>query len=268
MYFCISLLILIDTSLWLKENMFILPDRSWLSNKWVYFCPDTRWFSWDQEFGELIMFRVLYPIILNHIQLKVYYYLVFSDRRCGCDFSTSQCYISNAWDPINNQQQGNKVPVLPRNNRSLHLNQPNVLQVKTMYSKFKLFLSIIFWSSSQFKSFAYLYNEDQFVFSLAKDVKVVRTLPKYLKGARRKKEIPLFKVPHSASPFYYLHHVLPVLKKHSVVELVVSNGGCLQVRTASFIISITCFDLSFSLPEFKFRGEFVRNFFLFFNGID
>ncbi|KAJ1435396.1 GDP-fucose protein O-fucosyltransferase [Sesbania bispinosa] len=82
--------------------------------------------------------------------------------------------------------------------------------------------------SSQFKSFAYLYNEDQFVFSLAKDVKVVRTLPKNLKGARRKKEIPVFKVPHSASPYYYFHHVLPVLKKHSVVELVVSDGGCLQ----------------------------------------
>ncbi|GAU14043.1 hypothetical protein TSUD_168680 [Trifolium subterraneum] len=82
--------------------------------------------------------------------------------------------------------------------------------------------------SSQFKSFAYLYNEDQFIFSLAKDVKVVRTLPKYLKGARRKKEIPVFKVPYSASPFYYFHHVLPILKKHSVVELVVSNGGCLQ----------------------------------------
>ncbi|XP_061366882.1 O-fucosyltransferase 27-like [Gastrolobium bilobum] len=82
--------------------------------------------------------------------------------------------------------------------------------------------------SSQFKSFAYLYNEDQFVLALAKEVKVVRTLPKNLKGARRKKEIPLFKVPHSASPYYYLHHVLPVLKKHSVVELVVSDGGCLQ----------------------------------------
>lgn len=94
-----------------------------------------------------------------------------------------------------------------------------------------LFLFIIILSSSQFKSFAYLYNEDQFIFSLAKDVKVIRTLPKYLKGARRKKEIPSFKVPYSASPFYYLHHVLPVLKKHSVVELVVSNGGCLQVKT-------------------------------------
>ncbi|XP_015962598.1 O-fucosyltransferase 27 [Arachis duranensis] len=82
--------------------------------------------------------------------------------------------------------------------------------------------------SSQFKSFAYLYNEDQFVLSLAKDVKVVRTLPKDLKGARRKKEIPVFRVPYAASPSYYLLRVLPVLKKHSVVEIVISEGGCLQ----------------------------------------
>ncbi|KAI9074843.1 hypothetical protein K1719_043193 [Acacia pycnantha] len=82
--------------------------------------------------------------------------------------------------------------------------------------------------SSQFKSFAYLYNEDQFVLTLAKDVNVVKALPKNLKGARRKKEIPSFKVPRSATPYFYLHKVLPVLKKHSVVELVASDGGCLQ----------------------------------------
>lgn len=84
--------------------------------------------------------------------------------------------------------------------------------------------------SSQFKSFAYLYNEDQFMAALAKDVNIVKTLPKNLKGARRKKEIPTFNVPHSASPYFYLHHVLPVLNRHSVVELVVSEGGCLQVK--------------------------------------
>ncbi|KAM1009871.1 hypothetical protein ACFX13_046125 [Malus domestica] len=82
--------------------------------------------------------------------------------------------------------------------------------------------------SSQFKSFAYLYNEDQFMAALSKDVKVVKTLPKNLKGQRRKKNIPVFKVPYSASPYYYKNHVLPVLKKHLVVELVVSDGGCLQ----------------------------------------
>lgn len=65
--------------------------------------------------------------------------------------------------------------------------------------------------------------------ALAKDVKIVKTLPKNLKGARKKKEIPTFRVPNSATPYFYLHHVLPVLHKHSVVELVVYDGGCLQV---------------------------------------
>lgn len=83
--------------------------------------------------------------------------------------------------------------------------------------------------SSDFKSFAYLYDEDQFMAALAKDVNIVKTLPKNLKWARRKKEIPSFKVRYSASPYYYLNQVLSVLKKHSVVELVVPEGGCLQV---------------------------------------
>lgn len=83
--------------------------------------------------------------------------------------------------------------------------------------------------SSQFKSFAYLYNEEHFMASIANDVRVVKTLPKNLKWARRKKQIPSFKVSYGSSPYYYLHHVLPVLIKHSVVELVVPNGGCLQV---------------------------------------
>ncbi|XP_057982094.1 O-fucosyltransferase 27 [Malania oleifera] len=82
--------------------------------------------------------------------------------------------------------------------------------------------------SSDFKSFSYLYNEDQFLAALSKDVKIVKTLPKHLKGARRRKEIPVFRVSYSASPYFYLHHVLPILKKHSVVELVISDGGCLQ----------------------------------------
>ncbi|KAF7129804.1 hypothetical protein RHSIM_Rhsim10G0059900 [Rhododendron simsii] len=82
--------------------------------------------------------------------------------------------------------------------------------------------------SSEFKSFAYLYNEDQFIAALAKDVTIVKTLPKNLKGARRTKKIPMFRVSSSASPYFYLHNVLPVLNKHSVVELVISDGGCLQ----------------------------------------
>ena len=67
--------------------------------------------------------------------------------------------------------------------------------------------------------------------ALAKDVKKVKTLPKHLEGARRKKKIPSLRVSRSPPPYFYLHQVLPVLSKHAVVELVISDGGCLQVRT-------------------------------------
>ena len=76
--------------------------------------------------------------------------------------------------------------------------------------------------------------------TLAKDVLVVKTLPKHLKGERRKKNIPVFKVPHSTSPYYYQRHVLPMLKKHLVVELVVSEGGCLQVTKNIFWLNHIC----------------------------
>uniref|UniRef100_A0A7C9EHV2 O-fucosyltransferase family protein n=1 Tax=Opuntia streptacantha TaxID=393608 RepID=A0A7C9EHV2_OPUST len=66
--------------------------------------------------------------------------------------------------------------------------------------------------------------------ALAKDVNIVKTLPKNLKELRRQKAVPLFRVPNSASPYFYLHQVLPMLSKHSVVELVVSAGGCLQAN--------------------------------------
>ncbi|CAN1826594.1 O-fucosyltransferase 27 [Linum perenne] len=89
--------------------------------------------------------------------------------------------------------------------------------------------------SSEFKSFAYVYNEDQFMAALVKDVRVVKTLPKSLKTARRRKNIPSFRVPRSASPYYYLHHVLPVLNKHSVAEIVISDGGCLQAVLPSHL---------------------------------
>lgn len=103
-----------------------------------------------------------------------------------------------------------------------------------------LYILKLHFCSTQFKSFPYLYNEDQFIAALAKDVKIVKTLPKDLKGARRKKEIPSFKVPHGASPYFYLHHVLPMLTKHSVVELLVHSGGCLQVTSITFISNKIC----------------------------
>ncbi|KAL3813510.1 hypothetical protein ACJIZ3_014778 [Penstemon smallii] len=109
--------------------------------------------------------------------------------------------------------------------------------------------------STQFKSFAYLYNEDQFMESLAEDVKIVKTLPKNLKGARRKREIPSFKVPNSASPYFYLHHVLPVLNKHSVVELVVPDGGCLPALLPPHLEEYQRLRCRVSFHALKFRDE-------------
>ncbi|KAF6139251.1 hypothetical protein GIB67_001669 [Kingdonia uniflora] len=82
--------------------------------------------------------------------------------------------------------------------------------------------------SSKFKSFSYLYNEDQFIAALMNDVLVVKSLPKSLKEARRRNVFPTFKPKSSTSPSFYLKEVLPKLKKGKVVGLVVTAGGCLQ----------------------------------------
>ncbi|VVB04463.1 unnamed protein product [Arabis nemorensis] len=109
--------------------------------------------------------------------------------------------------------------------------------------------------SSQFKSFAYLYNEEHFMASIANDVRVVKTLPKNLKRARRKKQIPSFKVSYGSSPYYYLHHVLPVLIKHSVVELVVPNGGCLQAILPSDLEEYQRLRCRVAFHALQFRKE-------------
>ncbi|KAK6154969.1 hypothetical protein DH2020_009217 [Rehmannia glutinosa] len=109
--------------------------------------------------------------------------------------------------------------------------------------------------STEFKSFAYLYSEDQFIAALADDIKIVKTLPKDLKGARRKKEIPSFKVPNSASPYFYIHHVLPVLNRHSVVELVVPDGGCLQALLPPHLEEYQRLRCRVAFHALKFRHE-------------
>ncbi|KAG7559314.1 GDP-fucose protein O-fucosyltransferase [Arabidopsis thaliana x Arabidopsis arenosa] len=109
--------------------------------------------------------------------------------------------------------------------------------------------------SSQFKSFAYLYNEEHFMASIANDVRVVKTLPKNLKWARRKKQIPSFKVSYGSSPYYYLHHVLPVLIKHSVVELVVPHGGCLQAILPSDLEEYQRLRCRVAFHALQFRKE-------------
>ncbi|KAG7575891.1 GDP-fucose protein O-fucosyltransferase [Arabidopsis thaliana x Arabidopsis arenosa] len=82
--------------------------------------------------------------------------------------------------------------------------------------------------SNKFKSFSYLYDEEQFIAFLKNDVIVTKTLPESLKAARKRNEFPLFKPKNSASPKFYLEDVLPKLKKANVIGLIVSDGGCLQ----------------------------------------
>lgn len=82
--------------------------------------------------------------------------------------------------------------------------------------------------SSKFKSFSYLYNEEQFIASLANDVTIIKSLPENFKSSRKKNEFPTFKPRSSASLSFYNEEVLPTLKKTKVIGLLVSGGGCLQ----------------------------------------
>ncbi|KAJ4965382.1 hypothetical protein NE237_017231 [Protea cynaroides] len=66
--------------------------------------------------------------------------------------------------------------------------------------------------SAKFQSFSYLYNEEQFIAALSNDVIIVKSLPDSLKEARKRKVFPLFK------------------PKSSVIGLVLTNGGCLQLN--------------------------------------
>ncbi|XVF56862.1 hypothetical protein PTKIN_Ptkin06aG0154300 [Pterospermum kingtungense] len=82
--------------------------------------------------------------------------------------------------------------------------------------------------SYKFKSFSYLYDEDQFIASLKNDVNIVKSLPEYLKAARKRNEFTTFKPKNSASPNFYIKEILPNLKKAKVVGLIITDGGCLQ----------------------------------------
>ncbi|XVE62561.1 hypothetical protein DITRI_Ditri06bG0127800 [Diplodiscus trichospermus] len=82
--------------------------------------------------------------------------------------------------------------------------------------------------SYKFKSFSYLYDEEQFIASLKNDVNILKSLPEYLKAARRRNEFPTFEPKSSASPKFYIKEILPNLKEAKVVGLIITDGGCLQ----------------------------------------
>lgn len=83
--------------------------------------------------------------------------------------------------------------------------------------------------SSKFKSFSYLYNEDQFIAALTNDVTIVKSLPPILREARKRKEYQIFKPKSSAALRFYTSEVLPRLKKAKVIGLILTDGGCLEV---------------------------------------
>ncbi|KAI4307030.1 hypothetical protein L6164_030265 [Bauhinia variegata] len=82
--------------------------------------------------------------------------------------------------------------------------------------------------SVKFKSFSYVYNEEQFIAYLKNDVIIAKTLPESFKEIRRRNDFPTFKPKSSASPNFYLQEILPKLKRSKVVGLIITEGGCLQ----------------------------------------
>ncbi|KAI0511321.1 hypothetical protein KFK09_011950 [Dendrobium nobile] len=82
--------------------------------------------------------------------------------------------------------------------------------------------------SSKFKSFSYVYNEEQFIAALSNDVVILKSLPDNLKRERKMKKYPTFSIRYSASPSFYIKEVLPKLKLSKVVGLLIADGGCLE----------------------------------------
>ncbi|RVW83731.1 Protein embryo sac development arrest 30 [Vitis vinifera] len=93
--------------------------------------------------------------------------------------------------------------------------------------------------SYKFRSFSYLYNEEQFIASLKNDVIIVKSLPEKLKSGRRNNEFPTFRPKSSSSPSFYIKEILPNLKKFKVIGLILTDGGCLQVVQYSSMTNIS-----------------------------
>ncbi|XP_015077078.1 protein EMBRYO SAC DEVELOPMENT ARREST 30 [Solanum pennellii] len=109
--------------------------------------------------------------------------------------------------------------------------------------------------SSNFKSFSYLYNEDQFIAALANDVTIVKSLPPILMEARRRKEYQIFKPKSSASLRFYTSEVLPRLKKAKVIGLILTDGGCLQSALPSSMVEYQRLRCRVSFHALQFRPE-------------
>lgn len=124
---------------------------------------------------------------------------------------------------------------------------------------FLFFVFFHFFFSNRFKSFSYLYDEDQFIASLKNDIVVVKSLPDDLKAARKRNEFKTFRPKNSASPNYYIKEVLPTLKKAKVVGLILADGGCLQVAGASLLPLLPIYTLTITKSSFLRKHTYSIN---------
>ncbi|KAG2316231.1 hypothetical protein Bca52824_019353 [Brassica carinata] len=99
--------------------------------------------------------------------------------------------------------------------------------------------------SNKFKSFSYLYDEEQFISFL----KMRLSLP------RKRNEFPLFKPKNSASPNFYLEDVLPKLKKSNVIGLVIHDGGCLQSTLPASMLELQRLRCRVAFHALQLRSE-------------
>ncbi|TKY74022.1 GDP-fucose protein O-fucosyltransferase [Spatholobus suberectus] len=109
--------------------------------------------------------------------------------------------------------------------------------------------------SSKFKSFSYLYNEEQFIAYLKNDVIIAKTLPEGLLERRRRNEFPTFKPTSSASLNFYIKDILPKLKKSKVIGLIIANGGALQSILPSSMAEIQRLRCRVAFHALQFRPE-------------
>ncbi|CAL0326764.1 unnamed protein product [Lupinus luteus] len=110
-------------------------------------------------------------------------------------------------------------------------------------------------TSLKFKSFSYVYNEEEFIAYLKNDVIIVKTLPGSLMERRERNEFPTFKPKSSASPNFYIKEILPKLKKSKVIELIIANGGALQSILPPNMAEIQRLRCRIAFHALQFRPE-------------
>ncbi|KAH6800027.1 O-fucosyltransferase family protein [Perilla frutescens var. hirtella] len=112
--------------------------------------------------------------------------------------------------------------------------------------------------SSNFKSFAYLYDEEHFMEALANDVIIVKNLPSNLMEGRKRKQYPIFKPQGGSSPNFYLREVLPKLKSSKAIGLIINNGGCLQPILTSSLVEYQRLRCRVAFHVLRFRAEIME----------